>query len=123
MIERRKYIRVNDKLHISYKVITDPSGLGENLSENISGLGLRLPFRQRLDPGDIIDLFISLPGETGPVAAKGRVVWINNQADVLFPYSLGVKFIELSVADQQKLDTYIQHKLTGKDTQDIQWFG
>jgi c-di-GMP-binding flagellar brake protein YcgR len=77
--DKRKYARLDIALSVSYAVRRADgqlSELADALSSDISAGGLRLMTPTSLNPGDVIDLEISIVGnEDEAIRASGEVVW------------------------------------------------
>jgi len=121
MLERRKFVRINEFLKIGYKVIGPLDIRNIHLSDNISGVGVRLPVNHRMTNGTMLDLAIYLAESSLPIPATGEVVWLANKKDQYFPYVVGIKFIKINPADQEKILNFIHKKFTSSSSSDINW--
>ena len=122
MSEHRGYIRLRESLKIDYKIVEPVGGLGGSFSEDISGGGIRLPLKERLRPGTILDLEIHLPEFTEPIKATGEVVWLHGRDNVEFPFVVGIKFIKIDQFDRGKLLNYIRKRIKEKKPPEVKWF-
>ena len=121
MKEQRKSIRVNDSLKINYKVISPPDGWGNAITINISKGGIALPTDHTLLPGVVLELKIDLLNDTEPINATAEVVWVKKKDDTITPYIIGLKFLNISLRDRDRIYYYISKKSEGKDNNDIGW--
>jgi len=121
MKEQRKSIRVNDSLKINYKVISPPDGWGNAITINISKGGIALPTDHTLLPGVVLELKIDLLNDTDPINATAEVVWVKKKDDTITPYIIGLKFLNISLRDRDRIYYYISKKSEGKDNNDIGW--
>lgn len=93
LIERRKFIRINTPVAITY---TRPgeSLLHKSIAKDISPEGIRfetdMPSLQKSDP---VDLVLAIPSAVNPVHARGRVAWKKrlSLADDS-PFDVGIEF-------------------------------
>jgi len=121
MKEQRKSIRVNDSLKINYKVISPPDGWGNAVTMNISKGGIALPTDHTLLPGVVLELKIDLLNNTDPIYATGEVVWVKKKNTTVVPYVIGLKFINISLRDRDRVYYYISKKSEGKHRGNMEW--
>lgn len=106
MEERRKYIRIDKALSLSYEILESflrPSCRSKDISEG----GIRLRIFQRLAPGTALKLWIYLRDFEQPILAVGEVAWLQKQNDKEYPFEVGIRFIEINSSDRDKLSKYI----------------
>jgi len=121
MQEQRKDIRVDDSVKISYKVISPPDGWGDALTMNISKGGIALPTDHTLLPGVVLELKIDLLNNTDLIHATAEVVWIKKKNNVTMPYTIGLKFIDISLRDRDRIYYYISKKSEEKHKNNMRW--
>jgi len=121
MDERRRYIRIDESLKISYRVVSPPDGWGNSTSMNISEGGISFPIDQRLLPGLILDLRVNLSGSMEPIEATGEVIWINNRTTAQFPYVVGVKFVKIDLRGRDRIYYHIHRRIDEGKPSDIGW--
>jgi c-di-GMP-binding flagellar brake protein YcgR len=121
MEENRKYVRITESLKIAYKVVNPIAGPGECLSKEVSAGGIRLSVQERLAPGDILELDISLPHTSKPIRATGEVVWVNEVDDFNVQFMIGIKFIKINPSEGSQIYNYIWEKIEGKESGEIGW--
>ena len=107
MQEQRKDIRVDGSVKISYRVISPPDGWGNAVTINISKGGIALPTDHTLLPGVVLELKIDLLNNTDPINATAEVVWVKEKINNTMPYTIGLKFLNISLRDRDRIYYYI----------------
>ena len=110
MKEHREYIRLDRSLKVSYKVVDAAGDKEISFTEDISGGGLRLSLKRRVQPGAFLEVEIYLPEITKPIVVTGEVRWLDNKDDAEYPFVVGVKFAEIDQLDRGKLLKYIRER-------------
>lgn len=59
---------------------------------DISETGVRIELDEALEPGESIDIQLTLPGATSSVAASADVVWVNDEMDDPGPRRMALRF-------------------------------
>jgi len=74
-------------------------------SENASGGGIFIKTPKPLPEGERLSIKLQLPDHPDPIKIEGEVAWIQSDkdADATHPAGIGIKFIQISGADQQKI--------------------
>ena len=121
MQEQRKDIRVNGSVKISYRVISPPDGWGNAVTINISKGGIALPTDHTLLPGVVLELKIDLLNNTDPINATAEVVWVKEKINNTMPYTIGLKFLNISLRDRDRIYYYISKKSEGKQRNNMKW--
>lgn len=110
MTERRRYRRVKDGVRVIYKVL-GVNGESQMHSLDIGAGGLRLPLKDKLDPGTLLELGLFLPQDREPFFCLTRVVW---QADESKKdkgdqgyYETGVEFVRIDIRQRLRLIHYV----------------
>jgi len=95
-IERRRYIRLQAPINISYAV-SDENRIYNTTTKDISADGLRFEtLVKTLQQSNILELKLNIPGAPNPVHAKGRVIWKKKVSlEDRAPFHLGLEFIEI----------------------------
>lgn len=110
--DKRKTLRIEEILPVTYRVIQPLDGYGEprtGLRMDISGSGLRLATEVPLIPGTWVDLSFVLPDRLPPtsVQSTGEVVWLQTlEGEGKYRYSHGVNFVNIPYALEKKIITY-----------------
>ncbi len=115
MEERRKFVRLDTTVKISYKVLLPTDDQNHTNSRDISAGGVKIEVKEQLKPNTILWLEINLPTEADPLQAKGEVVWqekINTAENNR--YEMGIKFIEMDLNDRHRLNKYLFNMLHSK---------
>jgi c-di-GMP-binding flagellar brake protein YcgR len=111
MDERRKEVRIDKLLSISYRI---SKGLLKSTSStrNVSQVGLCLPVFQRLDPGIVLEMEMKLLEYRRPITASGEVVWIRENPDnKQYSFEAGIGFIKIESIGKNGI-TKISEKLS-----------
>lgn len=110
MIERRKYRRVKDGVRVIYKVL-GVNGETPTRALDVAAGGLRLPVKEKIKPGALLELGLSLPEDKQPFFCLTRVVW---QADEVKRdkhgedyYETGMEFVRIDIRQRMRLIHYV----------------
>ena len=109
--ERRRFPRLKGAT-VEYFAIGKASPREMSFTEDISAVGIRILSSDELAIDTILLLKIYLPHCSGPVEAKGRVVWtrqsrfLRKEGQPGTHFDLGVEFVEISDEDQRKVCQY-----------------
>lgn len=106
MKERRHYIRISKALSVSYRILKDFLTSSTH-SRDISEGGICLPIHHRFEPGTVLALKIAILEFGISIKAIGEVVWFKEINDTKYPFCVGIKFIEISDSDHNKLRNYL----------------
>jgi len=112
MKERRMFQRIEDIVSVKYT--TRKGKLRDVTSVNISGAGIRLSMAEKLEPGTVVDLKITIPDDPRPFSAVGEVVWqkeVNISGESVGRYyDTGIKFTKIDPVCLGKVYTYFHQK-------------
>jgi c-di-GMP-binding flagellar brake protein YcgR len=102
MEERRRFVRINKNVRISYRV---QKGFlrTETKSKNVSQGGISFAIPQRLADGVVIEMQIHILDSDSSIDALGKVLWSYPVTNEQHPFMVGVEFIEISPAAQRIL--------------------
>lgn len=75
------------------------------IGHNICAGGINLIVDKLLFEDDEISLSFILPEQRTPISLTGRIVWVQNLE--LDQYHAGVEFLNISVADQAQIISYV----------------
>ena len=99
-IEKRRYIRLDEPLELNFA----PEGDSKFISSktiDVSGGGIQFPSPVKLKGGQKLDMILELPiFPYLDIMIKGEVVWVDENV-------VGVNFIHIDEADQNRLIKYI----------------
>ncbi len=120
MEERRKYIRLDTRLKITYTILqSSKSAIKKSETKDISGGGIRIFLAEQLPLNTVLQLHIQLPEDPAPVTCKGKIAWIEEfsilqgdkkEGDVV---EAGVEFTDIASQDR---DRVIKHVILGYAT-------
>ena len=113
MEEKRRYIRLDTRLKITYTIVQQERSSRVTETEDISGGGIRIFLMEQLPVGTLIRLTIHLPQDPTPVSCTGKVVW--NEEFYISPpeqkegkvVEAGVEFTEIDPKDRDRIIKYV----------------
>ena len=103
MEERRKFVRLDTRLEVTYTVL--PSGSAQHtVSKGIGGGGLCFFSDQPLAAGTCLQMAMKLPGREQPVHFTAEVVWsepyeVIGKTERQRAVEVGVRFLEVAPKD------------------------
>jgi uncharacterized protein (TIGR02266 family) len=106
-LERRRAVRANVVIPIE---VRDERGFSLHSTRDISSGGV---FFDRAIPhpvGEKVELSFTLPGDEKPIRCRGEVVNVPDKKG----YGMGIRFLDLSGADAQRLDAFAKLMLEGE---------
>jgi hypothetical protein len=112
MKDRRQYLRFAEAFPVRFKLIKSALGMSAR-SENLSEDGLRICGLQKIEPGTPLKLNFHLPEDKNPIMTIGEVMWQNEKRDTNFPSIMGIKFVDISPDDRDRIRDYIIRKISG----------
>ncbi|MFH1519632.1 MAG: PilZ domain-containing protein [Candidatus Omnitrophota bacterium] len=114
--ERRKFLRLEKNLFITYCLESNTSDKVKAIAKNISGGGLMFETERDIPPGSKLELEIHQPIKHSKdiifsIATLARVIWSRNIKKESFEqgenkYRIGVEFLEIKKEDRQKIASY-----------------
>ncbi len=108
--ERRRYVRVNKSLLVTYIPIDAARKPSQSVIKNISGGGIKLPLKEELAAGALLRLELELLKEEKRLQLEARVVWVRpNPENRKFPYEGGIEFINITQAERTMLSNCAQY--------------
>ena len=116
--ERRKFPRMTVELFVRYKILSSPEQVDAQ-TKNISGGGVCLVTREKMELGTYLAMEVKFPHSKGPILAGGRVIWCRESRLGPSPaghsrFDNGIEFVQISETDRQQIIEHIKSKL-GKD--------
>ena len=118
--ERRKYIRMDIKCKIDFKVIGKKKFKFTGTIKNISGEGIGITFltNDPLPKNTPLDLNVTLPCSPKPVHLNGQVRWCDMGDGIRGkskkPYSMGVRLVGVDENDEARFFIYVYEKTVEK---------
>lgn len=109
MEERRRYVRLDTRLKISYTVVKNELDPLENSeTKDIGGGGIRILLSGSLPVQTLLRLNILLPEEERPIVCTGKVVWVEEfTVRDKKQYEAGVGFTEIDSRDRDRIIKYV----------------
>ncbi len=105
MDERRKFVRLDTRLGVTYTVL-QTGAVGQTVSKDIGGGGVCVFTEHVLPPGTRLQVAMQVPGVEGPVHFIAEVMWseqyeIIGRTEHRRAVETGVRFVEIAPQDQQ----------------------
>lgn len=105
MQERRRYVRLNVPLEVSYVIEGRQEQHRKSISRNISPSGIRFAVGEELPKGTVLELGIKIPTKTESIPLKAKVIWSKKEAgQERDSYDMGLEFIH--IPEQSKSDFF-----------------
>ena len=108
MKERRKYVRINIPLEVSYGLQGKQGVYYKSVTKNISANGARFCIEEELPKGTVLDIAIKIPTKPQPIPIKARIVWTKKQSeqgkDV---YDSGFEIVEIDESCKSEFFQYL----------------
>jgi c-di-GMP-binding flagellar brake protein YcgR len=111
MEERRKFVRLDTRLPVSYQITRAPASQ-MSLSSDIGGGGVCLFLSEPLKTGTVLRIEVTLPDQPKPIAFTGEVVWCE-QYEMIGKtqrdrsVEAGVKFVQIQPHEQQAIMRHV----------------
>jgi len=121
-IDRRKFIRVNRRLTVSYQVVKSlmrPAAMSRDISKG----GIRLILSQNLKCAAVLDMEIFILDGDPPVKAHGVVVWAKIRDDRENPFEVGIEFTKIDPQERLRLYNYLRKEFKRHKSGRIEWLG
>jgi c-di-GMP-binding flagellar brake protein YcgR len=108
--ERRRYIRVGMQISVSYVVFDEVRESKVSIAKDISGGGMRLPLKEKLTVGTLLELQLELLKQNKTIVLEAKVVWIKpHPEDKDYPYEAGIEFLGIGAVQRSMISNYIQY--------------
>ena len=118
MKEKRKFVRVNKLLNVTYRIPGENPREGKSLTQNISGGGFRFMINEGLEVGTLLEVEIALPDALEPILAKGRVAWIEKLQMDSDPggdyFEAGVNFEEIGSVEKSRIFSFVYESVKAR---------
>ncbi len=111
MEERRRFVRLDTRLEISYSVL--PSGASQrSVTKDIGGGGICLFTDHTLASGTQLQVAMKLPGREEPVHFIAEVMWsepyeVIGKTERRRAVETGVRFVEIAPKDQEAVMQHV----------------
>lgn len=96
------YIRLSNSLKPAYNVVDD------RYSKNISASGIKFIASEKMPAGSFLELHIKIPTANRFIAAIGKVVRCDMEAERSF--GIAVLFVWINKRDRELIDKYVKDK-------------
>ncbi|MBL7085088.1 MAG: PilZ domain-containing protein [Candidatus Omnitrophica bacterium] len=107
MQERRRYVRLNIALEVSYTIQGREGAQHKAVTKNISPNGARFVVGEELPKGTVIDLKIKILTRTESIPVKAKVIWTKKETEQgEAAYDAGLEFIQIS---EESKDVFFQY--------------
>ena len=111
--ERRKHVRIHKTFKIAYPT---PKAFKKNYLSDIGTGGLFIKTNNPLNQGEKFNFKIMLPDKKKELKVFCEVIWSNREERVTFekkiPQGMGVKFLNLSVEDKERIISILSQSAT-----------
>ena len=108
MIERRRYVRLNISLEVSYMIQGEDDAAHKSITKNVSANGARFVIQKDLPKGTVLDLEVKLPIQSDPIPIRAKVVWSKQEAEQeKSSYDAGFEFIQIPERDKNIFFQYL----------------
>ena len=120
MEERRRFVRLDKNVEVSYWVLTSPDPF-QTQTANMSAGGLCLTLDEPLPPRTPLAVEIRLPNRDRPITCVGEVVWCEwvppkSDAPPHHSVEIGVQFLKIDAEEHESLLHYVRAELFPKST-------
>ena len=111
MEERRRFVRLDTRLPVTYRVLPAPEST-QSVTKDIGGSGICVFLSEPLRPGTRLQIDIELPDQERPLLFTGEVVWCE-QYEIISKtqrersVEAGVKFLQIAPQDQDAIMRYV----------------
>ena len=110
MIEKRKYARIKDGAKVIYKVMGVKGEYPLHVLDIGAG-GLRLPIKEKVKAGALIEFRISLDKDTDSFFGLAKVAWqdleVKKDEKGNAYYETGIEFLRVGVDNRKRILRYI----------------
>ena len=97
MQERRRYVRLNIPLEVSYTLQGKEDSQHKTITKNISPNGVGFILKEELPKGAVLNLSIKIPAKSEPIPIKAKVAWSKRETkEGEGNYEAGFEFIEIA---------------------------
>ena len=112
--EKRQFPRLKNGVKVIYKFM---GVLGEKKDDavDVSQGGIRLLLKEKVDPGTLLELGMSIPRDPGPFFTLAKVAWQAQKrkltADKQLYYETGVEFLKMDMQHKMLMIEFIYNRL------------
>ncbi len=111
MEERRKFVRLDTRIEVTYTRLPDPD-LRSVVTRNVGAGGICFFAREALAPGTLVRAAMSLPARQQPVLFTARVIWseayeVIGKEERRRAVEVGVQFVDISPEDKEAVMRHV----------------
>ncbi|MFC1631317.1 PilZ domain-containing protein [Candidatus Omnitrophota bacterium] len=108
MKERRKFVRLNIPLEVSYTIQGTDQDPQRSVTKNISPNGASFTVEEDSPKGTMFDINIRIPEQAEPIPIKAKIVWSQKEAEQeQASYNAGFEFIQIPENSKQMFFQYL----------------
>lgn len=114
--DKRKFPRLQFSVDVQYQIVRGKSAKAlKSRTRNISEGGLCMMLLEKVRAGTILSLEFRLPDTDSPIAATGKVVWVEKlaiiSAEAAVSYDCGVVFVDIAPGDREKIGRHVMLRI------------
>ncbi len=106
MIDKRRYVRLDTELALTFERKGLGSLKGEATVKNVSARGLCFVSKISLGVGEKIYMTLTLPKESRPIALEGRVKWVQPLPPIS-SFEIGVELTQTTSVDENQFLLFV----------------
>lgn len=109
MQEKRRYVRLNIPLEVSYTIEGKEATPRKSITKNISPNGARFTVEEELSVGTVLNIDIKIPTKNEPIPIKAKIVWSKKESEQQGKeiYDAGFEFIQIPEQNKQEFFQYL----------------
>lgn len=109
MQEKRRYVRLNIPLEVSYLIKGKEAAPHKSITKNISPNGARFTVEEELSAGTVLNIDIKIPTKNEPIPIKAKIVWSKKESEQQGKeiYDAGFEFIQIPEQNKQEFFQYL----------------
>ncbi len=108
MQERRRYVRLNIPLEVSYSIQGEKGTRYKSTTKNISPNGVRFVLEKELPAGTILDIGIIVPSKSEPIPIKAKIIWSKKEFEKgKDTYDAGFEFVHIPEESKKEFFQYL----------------
>lgn len=109
MQEKRRYVRLNIPLEVSYTIEGKEATPRKSITKNISPNGVRFTVEGELSAGTVLNVDIKIPTKNEPIPIKAKIIWSKKESEQQGKeiYDAGFEFIQIPEQSKQEFFQYL----------------
>ena len=104
-MNKRIFYRFNLALDVRYRILESLKPYEMTATQDMCESGIRINLPEQIEPETRLELTIKIPGETRPLMAIGRVVWVKKDA-LESNFATGIHLVYIKEKDRQRFYKY-----------------